>query len=76
MIIPKNSFIFSKFQYLKKKLLKIFLGAQIELLKILIKELHRIRIRRRSSDIVSSYFFRPSRIWSMLHYGSVGASLK
>ena len=27
-----------------------------------------------SSDITSSYFFRPSKVWSILHHGSVGAS--
>ena len=26
------------------------------------------------SDITSSYIFRPSKVWSMLHHGSVGAS--
>ena len=31
-------------------------------------------IRGCSSDIGSSYFFRPSKVWSMLHHGSVGAS--
>ena len=31
-------------------------------------------LRGCSSDIASSYFFRPSKVWSMLHYGSVGAS--
>ena len=29
-----------------------------------------------SSDIASSYYFRPSKSRSMLHLGSVGASLK
>ena len=27
-----------------------------------------------SSDIASSYFLRASKVWSMLHHGSVGAS--
>ena len=25
-----------------------------------------------SSEIVSSYFFRPGKVWSMLHYGQWG----
>ena len=29
-----------------------------------------------SSDSTSSYFFRPSKIWSMLHYGSVGCEFR
>ena len=29
-----------------------------------------------SSDITSSYYFRPSKSRSMLHHGFVGASLK
>ena len=31
-------------------------------------------IRGCSSDIASSYFFRPSKVWSMLHHRSVGTS--
>ena len=31
-------------------------------------------IRRLSCDISSSSFFHPSKVWTMLHHGSVGAS--
>ena len=30
------------------------------------------RDRGGSSDIVLSYFFHPSKAWSMIHHGSVG----
>ena len=30
--------------------------------------------KRESSSDIASYFFRPSKVWSMLHHGSVGAS--
>ena len=74
------NFIFSKLVYLQPAtLLKNYLVLGISPGLCLFSRNTRIShqrcsIRECSFDIVSSSFFLPRKVWSMLHQGSVGAS--